>query len=272
MAVFRDYGLPPWTPHDRLVLCVSYSGDTEETLACFEAAEAIGTGRVVAATGGALAEAARAADVPVIGIPAGMQPRAAVGYMVVIALEVAALADVAPGLRAELDSTAAHLEPAREGLAARSAEIADAIGDAIPVIYGCDLTDPVAYRWKTQVNENAKWPAFSHELPELDHNEIVGWQGLDPASDDSPALSGVFLTDRDQHPRVRERFELTAKLIAPHAAGVHSIETEGETRTERLLYAVMLGDLLSLELAVRRGVDPTPVVVIENLKEELGDT
>lgn len=265
-AVFRDYGLPPWTPPDRVVLCVSYSGDTEETLACFDAAEAIGTRRIVATTGGRLAEAARAADVPVIGIPAGMQPRAAVGYMVVIATELAALAGVSPGLRAELDSTAAHLEPARDGLAARSAAIAAAIGDAIPVVYGCDLTAPVAYRWKTQVNENAKRHAFSHSLPELDHNELVGWSG-----DGAPArFAAIFLTDRDQHPRERERVTLTAKLIEPAAHAVLEVETEGETRIERLLWAVLLGDLVSLQLAAAAGVDPGPVEVIEQLKDELG--
>jgi glucose/mannose-6-phosphate isomerase len=272
LLTVRGYELPAWVAADCTVLCSSYSGDTEETLACFEAATALGARRVVATTGGALAEAARGDGVPVVGLPAGLQPREAVGYMFAIATEVAALSGVGPGIRTEIDSSAAHLEAARDGVVEAAAELAAAVEGTIPSIYGSDLTAPVAYRWKTQVNENAKWPAFSHELPELDHNEIVGWQGLDPSSDDSPALSGVFLTDRDQHPRVRERFELTAKLIAPHAAGVHSIETEGETRTERLLYAVMLGDLVSLELAVRRGVDPTPVVVIESLKEELGDT
>jgi glucose/mannose-6-phosphate isomerase len=268
----RSYELPSYTLPDRAVLCSSYSGDTEETIACYEAAEALGARRIVATTGGELAAAARRDGVPVIGLPAGLQPRAAVGYLFTVAAEVAALVGAAPGIRTEIDSSAAHLEAARDGLAERAAELAPALAGTIPAFYGSDLTTPVAYRWKTQVNENAKWPAFSHELPELDHNEIVGWQGLDPASGDSPALSAVFLTDRDQHPRVRERFELTAKLIASHAAEVRSIETEGETRTERLLYAVMLGDLLSLELAAHRGVDPTPVAVIESLKDELGDS
>jgi glucose/mannose-6-phosphate isomerase len=266
LQTFREYVVPPWTPHDRAILCMSYSGDTEETLACFAAAEAVGARRIAATTGGALAEQARKADVPVIGLPSGLQPRAAVGYMFAIACEVAALVGAAEGVRTEIDSSAAHLEAARDALLARSAEIADALFGAIPLVYGCDLTVPVAYRWKTQINENAKQHAFAHQLPEADHNEIVGWE----SGDGSPRFAAVFLEDRDQHPRERERAELTARLIADHAAAVVRVETEGETRVERLLWAVMLGDLVSLHLAALRGVDPTPVEVIEWLKDELG--
>ncbi len=134
------------------------------------------------------------------------------------------------------------------------------------MIYGADLTTPVAVRWKTQINENAKLPAFASSLPEADHNEIVGWEG----ARESGRLSAVFLEDRDQHPRVRQRIELTAKLIEPDATAVVRVETEGESRTERLLWAVMLGDLLSLQLAARRGVDPAPIEAIDRLKAELG--
>jgi glucose/mannose-6-phosphate isomerase len=115
------------------------------------------------------------------------------------------------------------------------------------------------------MNENSKLPAFSHEFPELDHNEIAGWEGAE-----SVPMSAVLLEDRDQHPRERRRFELTANLIEPRAVHVARIETEGDSRTERLLWAVMLGDLVSLHLAARRGVDPTPVEVIEKLKDALG--
>jgi glucose/mannose-6-phosphate isomerase len=265
MLAAQDYELAPWTPADYAVLCSSYSGSTEETLACFAAAEALGVRRIVATTGGPLAESARAADVPVVGIPAGLQPRAAVGYMFTIVAEVASLLGAADALRTEIDSSAAHLEHRREALVERSAAVAEDLEDSIPAIYGCDLTAPVAYRWKTQINEQSKSLALWGELPEIDHNEIVGWTGASESR-----FSAVFLEDRDQHPRQRERIELTAELIAPHAASVIRIETEGETRTERLLWAVMLGDLVSLQLAARRGVDPGTVEVIERLKDRLG--
>jgi glucose/mannose-6-phosphate isomerase len=165
----------------------------------------------------------------------------------------------------EIDSSAAHLEAAKPTLLTKAAEIADAIGPSTPLVYGCGLTIPVAYRWKCQINENSKLPCFSHQIPEMDHNEIVGWEG---GSDG--AYSAIMLEDLDQHPRERQRFELTAELVEAKAGSVVRIETEGETRTERLLWAVMLGDLLSLELAARRGADPTPVTVIESLKDRLG--
>lgn len=265
LDVVRAYGVPPWTSPERAIFCSSYSGDTEETIGCYAAAEAVGAQRVVATTGGKLAELARADGVPVIGMPAGLQPRAAVGYTFAIAAEVAALVGAAPAIRTEIDSSAAHLEAATDSLLELAADLAGRIGGSVPLIYGCDLTAKVAYRWKCQINENAKLPAFDHHLPEMDHNEIVGWAGGPAAT-----YSAIFLEDSDQHPRERQRFELTAELIAERAHDVIRLETEGETRTERLLWAVMLGDLLSLELAAREGVDPTPVAVIEDLKDRLG--
>jgi glucose/mannose-6-phosphate isomerase len=266
MLIFRDYELPPWTAPDRAILCSSYSGNTEETLACFAAAEAIGAIRYVATTGGALAEAARASSVPVVGFPGGLQPRHAVGYGFTVASEIAALIGAAPAIRTEIDTAAAFLDDRREALVERAAKIAERIAGSVPTIYGCDLTVPVAYRWKTQINENAKQHAFDHQLPELDHNELVGWA----ENGDLPQFSAVVLMDRDQHPRQRQRAELTAQLIEPSARAVVVVETEGETRVARLLWSVMLGDLVSLHLAAHNGVDPAPVEVIDRLKDELG--
>jgi len=147
----------------------------------------------------------------------------------------------------------------------RASVIADVVGDSFPVIYGADLTAPVAYRWKTQINENAKQPAFAAELPEADHNEIVGWEG----APDLGRFLAIFLEDADQHPRVRRRIELTADLIEPGAAGTLRVESRGAAPLDRLLSLVLLGDLASIYLAVLRGLDPTPVTVIERLKVEL---
>ncbi len=266
VLVARGYEFPPWVPAGSAVLCSSYSGDTEETLACYSAAEALGAQRLVATTGGELAEVARRDGVPVIGLPAGLQPRAAVGYMFSVAAELVALALAGPRIHTEIDAAASHLGATREAAESHAAELAGAIGDAAVVIYGTDLTGPVAYRWKCQVNENAKRPAFSAVLPEADHNELEGWTGAGEGR-----FAAIFLEDRDQHPRERKRIELTAKAIEPHAASVARLETEGETRTERVLHAVMLGDLLSLELAKSGGVDPMPVEAIERFKTELGD-
>ena len=263
LLTVRGYELPSWLTPEWTVLCSSYSGDTEETLACFAAAEALDARRLVASTGGALVDEAREAGVPVIGLPGILPaPRAAVAYMLVCAAEVAALAGIAPRVHTEIDAAAAFLAERAGDLRSRAAEIAEWIGGSVPVVCGADLTAPIARRWKTQINENAKLPAFFSELPEADHNEICGWTG--------DSLSAVLLEDSDQHPRERRRFELTGEAIAEAGAEVVWIETEGETRTARLLWATMLGDLVSLELADARGVDPLPVEAIEGFKAALG--
>jgi glucose/mannose-6-phosphate isomerase len=267
----RAYGLPPWTTPDTTVLCASYSGDTEETLACYEAAGVIGARRVAVTSGGKLAELARADKVPVVPVAGGFQPRAAVAYMTVAALQVAALCGVGPGMNSELDVAADHLEElviewgpegAPDGLAKT---LARQLHGTVPVIAGAGLTTPIAYRWKTQVNENAKMPAYALELPELDHNEIVGWG----SASEFGRFSAVFLDDCDMHPRVKERIDLTARLIAPGAAGVHRIESRGQTTVERVFSLVLLGDLVSVYIAALRGVDPEKVEVLVRLKDEL---
>jgi glucose/mannose-6-phosphate isomerase len=271
IVIARGYGLPPWTAPDSTVLCSSYSGNTEETLAAFEAAGALGARRIVATTGGKLAASAREAGVPVIPLPGGFQPRAAVGYSLVVALEVAGLAGVGEGLHSEIDVAAARTEELAASWGPGGPhedfpkELARALHGTIPQIAGSGLTSPIAYRWKCQINENAKMPAFAHELPELDHNEIVGWQGASELG----RFSAVFLDDSDLHPRIRQRIELTRGLIAAEAAATFRIESVGGTATERLLSLVLLGDLVSLYLAVLRGVDPAPVALIDRLKNAL---
>lgn len=266
MLTVRGYELPSWATPDWTVLCSSYSGGTEETLACFAAAEALGARRLVAGTGGPLVDGAREAGVPVVGLPGIFQPRVAVAYMFTIAVEVAALVGVGPLIHTEIDVAAAFLSEQADDLSKRAAAIAAQLDAKPTVIYGADLTAPVARRWKTQINENAKLPAYYSELPEADHNELCGWAGAE--GEGAPAA--VFLEDADQHPRIRRRFELTADSIASHAAAVVRVEAVGETRVERLLWALMLGDLVSLEIAAQRGVDPVPVEAIEGFKEAMG--
>jgi glucose/mannose-6-phosphate isomerase len=266
LLTVRGYELPSWATPEWTVLCSSYSGETEETLACYAAAEALGARRIVATTGGALADAARAAGVPVVGLPGILPaPRAAVAYMLACAAEAAALTGAAPRIHTEIDAAAAFLAERSEDLCIRAAAIAARLEGTLPVVCGADLTAPVARRWKTQVNENAKLAAFFSELPEADHNELCGWPGAAGA-----ALCAVLIEDADQHPRERRRFELTAAAIEAAGARVVRLETAGETRLERLLWAVMLGDLVSLALAEARGVDPAPVEAIESLKAALG--
>ena len=267
----RAYGLPAWTTPETTVLCASYSGGTEETLACYEAAGALGAKRVAVTSGGKLAEMARADGVPVIPVAGGFQPRAAVAYMTVAALEVARLCGAGPRMGAEIDVAADHLEQLVVEWGAQSAEdseaktLARALHDSVPVIAGAGLTAPIAYRWKTQFNENAKVPAFMHELPELCHNEVVGWTDATSLG----RFAAIFLDDSDTHPRIKERIAITRELIGDSATGTHVVQSRGDTAVQRVLSLVLLGDLVSLYVAVLRGTDPTPVDVLVTLKERL---
>jgi glucose/mannose-6-phosphate isomerase len=267
----RDYGLYPWATSDSLVLCASYTGDTEEALACFEIATIAEAPRVVVTTGGQLAEAARGEDVPVVGVPSGMQPRAAVIYMTIAALECAALCGASQPIHSEIDGVAPLLTELAEEWGPDSPEDSDAkriathLHGRLPVVHGTGPTAGPARRWKTQLNENAQVGALLSILPEANHNEICGW---DRTAELVP-LAGVFLEDADQHPRMARRIELTAHAFERAGADCMRISSRGETRLQRVLSLVLLGDLVSVYVAALNGVDPTPVEAIERFKAEL---
>jgi len=268
----RAYGLPPWTTPDTTVLCASYSGETEETLACFEAAGALGARRVVVTTGGTLAEQARGEGVPVIPVAGGLRSATAAGYMVVAALETAAACGAGPRLTSELDVAAEHLEElviewgpegAEDGLLKR---LARALEGTVPMIAGAGVASTIAHRWKAQLNRQARVPAWACELPDADHSEVAGWEDAESFG----RFSAVFLDDCDTHPRVQSRIAMTRSVIAARAAGTHVVSSRGTTAVERALSLVLAGDLLSLYLAALRGVDPAGESDVDRLKVELG--
>lgn len=267
----QDYAPEPWVGPGSLVLCSSYSGETEEVLSCFEAAGAAGARRVVLTTGGRLAAAAREEGVPVIGVPAGFQPRAAVIYMTVAVLECAALCGAVAPLREEIEGAAGLLGDLVAEWGPDSPHDSEAkalamrLNGALPVVYGSQPTVAAAMRWKTQINENAKLPAFWSALPEADHNELCGYEG---AAGLAP-LYPVFLEEPAQHRRIRDRVELTAEVAAEGAAGIARVSARGESAAERVLSLVLLGDLVSLYLAVLGGKDPTPVEALDRFKAQL---
>ena len=262
--VTRAYGLPPWTTPDTMVLCASYSGDTEETLACYESAGALGAKRTVVTTGGRLAEMARADGVPVIPLPGGFQPRAAVAYMIVAALEVAALCGAGPRLTSEIDVAASHTEQlvaewgpdAPEDSLAK--ELARGLHGTTPVIAGAGLTTPIAYRWKTQINENAKQPASPTNCPSSTTTRSSAGRERRTLG----RFSAVFLDDSDAHPRVKARMDADRAADRRQRRGeLPAGDARCRRAIERVISLVLLGDLVSIYLAALRGVDPGPVKV-----------
>jgi glucose/mannose-6-phosphate isomerase len=271
LAVADGYALPGWAGPDTLVLCSSYSGGTEETLAAYDDAGERGAQRLVATTGGELAARARRDGVRIIPVPGGFQPRAAVGYSLVAALTAAELAGAAPALRDEVEAAATLAEKLAAEWGPGGPEdgeakaLAKRLHGTVPVIAGAELAAPAAYRWKCQVNENAGVPAFSSAMPELCHNEVVGW----PAAPELGRFSAVFLDDAGAHPRNVLRTDLVAAQVADWADVVERVTPRGESATERLVSLVLLGDLVSLYLAVLRGKDPVAIEPIAALKAAL---
>lgn len=260
----RGYALEPWLGADTLVLCASYSGSTEETLASFEGAGQAGARRVALTTGGPLAEHARAEGVPVIGVPSGMQPRAAVVYMAVAALECAAAAGVVDSLRDEIEGAAPVLAALGEDPEPRA--VAGALAGRLAVVHGAEATAAVARRWKTQLNENAKVAAFASELPEANHNEIEGWAwGVRHAP-----LAAVFLEAPSLHPRNSRRIGLAAEQLGEQGVPVTRVQAHGESAVAQVLSLVAFGDLVSVYVAELAGTDPGPVEAIESFKARLG--
>ena len=207
-----------------------------------------------------------------IPLPGGFQSRAAVGYSLVVALEVAALCGAGESMRAEVDVAAEHaarlaavVGPRRRARSSLAKSLARGLHGTIPQIAGAALTAPVAYRWKTQINENAKAPAFAAELPELDHNELVGWDG---ASELGP-FSAVFLDDSDLHPRVRQRDRADPRADRQPRRRDLPDRVDRPDAAAAAVSLVLLGDLVSLYLAALRGVDPGPVTVVDSLRSAL---
>ncbi|MEZ5124667.1 MAG: bifunctional phosphoglucose/phosphomannose isomerase [Thermoleophilia bacterium] len=284
-TVVRGYALPSWIGPDALVILASYSGDTEETLACAETAVARGCVPVCVASGGRLAAFAAAHDLPLVSIAGGGQPRASLGKLAAPLLAALEAAGLCASQATNLDETVALL---RRGIVEHGPDSDDGPLAAAPdpelpprapakglarlaygrqvVVYGAGSTVAAARRWKGQINENAKAPAFANELPELDHNEIMGWTSL-------PALArgtlAVFLNDGELDRRLLLRAELTAAVLAEREVGVEHVWAHGATRLARLFSLVQLGDYVSYYLALLYGVDPTPVAAIQDFKAKL---
>jgi glucose/mannose-6-phosphate isomerase len=273
VTVVRTPELPEHCGPHALVLVSSYSGDTSETLALFE--EAIRRGcRVIAVTaGGELERRAGEVGVAIVRLPGGFMPRAAFGFLTLGSLGSLEAVGLVPVLAQDLDEAVREMERDLEACGPEvptSANPAKAlalrIGERVPVIWGAEgIAAVAASRWKTEFNENAKVPAFSASLPELDHNEVVGWsegRGAD--------FVLVALRHHGEHPDVAARFPLSIEIARASGLEVDEVVAGGRSALARLLRLVVRGDLVSTYLGIARGVDPTPIEAIARLKRALG--
>ncbi len=264
VVVGKDYELPAFVGPSTLVFAASFSGNTEETLAA--AAEALERGaRVVAITGGG-----RLADLvsTVVPVPRDIpHPRAAIGAMTVAPLVVLEAMGLLPGARAQIAAAVRQLEARRQRLEPALA-VARRIGRTIPLFYGGGLLGrAAALRWKCQVNENPKSPAFASAHPELCHNELTGWGQMGDVT--RQLLTVVDLRHDFEHPQVGRRFELVDEILDEVVADVVEVRAAGDGPLAQLFDLVLQGDVVALELAAREGIDPGPIPVLEDLKQAL---
>jgi glucose/mannose-6-phosphate isomerase len=275
LVVSRDYELPQFVDASSLVFACSYSGNTEETISCYQQARRVKAPIVCITSGGQLEAMAAKDSVPVIRIPGGLPPRAALGYSLMTLLAALEAMGIIPPMTESVQEALTLLADLRKEYGVSNPEtrnaaktIAHSLKGKLVVIYGSNgITDAVAYRWRSQIEENGKNLASHHQLPEMNHNELVGWQH--PAEVLQRA-GVVFLRDKGDHPQVQRRFELTREVIAAKAGAVHEVWSKGDSLLARVLSVIYLGDFISLYLAYLNNADPTPVQVIESFKTKLG--
>lgn len=276
MTVNRHYTLPAFVGRGTLVLVSSYSGNTEETNAAHRAALRRGARIVCISSGGTTARLAQRHKSPLIRIPGGLPPRGALGYSFFpLLLALTRMGFVASRAR-EITETVTLLRAQAKAFSDPGSEenpalaIAGMLDRRIGILYAAaDLLEPVATRWRGQLEENSKSLAFSNTLPEMNHNEIVGWQ---VPTDAMKEMQVIFLRDAEDHPRVQTRIDVTRSLLLPSTGRITEVWSQGVGRLARMFSLVQLGDWVSLYLAVAHGVDPTPVDAIDRLKRALADT
>ena len=273
--IIRGYDLPGYVNEHTLVVASSYSGNTEETLSALQQAQEKQAQLAIIASGGVLIDVAREKDVAYVQLPSGVQPRMAMLYSlrgVLSLLENFGIIDEV--LNTEVESLAGWLEaesarwiptvPLAENYAKQLAH--EAVGKT-PIFYGGAVTAPLAYKWKISWNETAKNTAWWNEYSEFNHNEFMGW-----ASHPIEKPFVIFdLLSSFERPRILQRFELSDKLLSGKRPAAKAIHLKGDTLLAQLLWGAILADFASTYTAILNGVDPTPVVLIEKLKQELAE-
>ena len=267
MVVHRGYGLPEWAADSGAsVIAVSYSGNTEEVLSGVDAAISEGLSIAAVASGGRLSEIAGDRGLPYAEVPGGLQPRVGVGYQTAaVAATLAAagqISDVESALNEAADTVDELLGGGEGGAFVLGRDIAEGLANRTAVIYGGrGVGSTAAYRWKTQINENAKAPAFSGTVPEMNHNELEGWR---------PEVSGgfglVYLRDSEDHPAVVRRLDLSGTVLSGSVHRAGEVRSAGIGSLARFFSLAVVGDVSSVFMAEGAGIDPTPVETLEEFK------
>ena len=273
--VNREYDLPKWTNKNTLVLSQSYSGNTEETLSTFKHAYQKRSNIIGISSGGKLQEMCGSREVSHIKLPSNIQPRAAIAYILISSIlslrktgllkndidsEIQETLDILNDLKNRIKKDV----PEKDNIAK---QMAKKILDTFPHIYGWGFYSPIARRWHNQFNENSKILSRYGEVPECNHNDIIGWS-MDPEI----AKKSTCILFRDKECEsiyMSTRLNFMKRLFDDVAANTIEIPVEGKRRLAKIMYAMYLGDYVSNYLAILRNVDPTPIEAIDLLKNEI---
>jgi glucose/mannose-6-phosphate isomerase len=272
IEVSRAYSLPTYANERSLVLVMSYSGETEESLSSFLDAKKRNSMIFCVSSGGSLLEFAEKLNVPYLRVPLGMPPRAALPYMFVPLLKALEKSGVISGVSGELleairllASVAGENAPEKPVKDNFAKMLASGISGSIPVVYGFGIYRSVAQRFKQQFNENSKVPSKWEFFSELNHNEIVSWENKGKLPE---CFSTIFIRDKAEYDVIRSRIE-TTKTLLPSGSKMFEVWSQGKCELARMLSTVCIGDFTSVYLAVLCGTDPTPVETITLLKEKM---
>ncbi len=270
--VNRNYFLPNFVDQSSLVIVSSFSGNTEESLSCYEDAKVKGAYIVCIASGGKLAQQANQDSIPFITIPGGTPPRTALGYLSIPLLVLLSRSGFAKVASDDFDETEKLLEQ-KSGLYAPEARdnialnLASQLKNKIPILYSsADFLSIIGMRWKGQFSENAKVLAFCNVFPELNHNEIMGWERLPNMLTN---FQIIYFRDQADYKRNQKRMRVTQRILEKVTSPIIELSTEGISRMARLFSLIYLGDWVSFYLAVINGIDPTPIEKIQILKRRL---
>lgn len=274
IEIVRNYTLPAYVNSNTLVIAGSYSGHTEETLSCYQQAKTQGAQIVAITTGGRLAELCRQDQTPCLLIPGGYAPRAALGYSFIPLLLffeqwglVSPQTDAIQDMHLTLKNCIEQYKFDSPFDANPAKQLAAALQNVIPVIYaGQDAFEPIPARWRAQFNENTKSFAHNFVVPEMNHNEILGWSHPTQALE---KLQPIFLIDRGYHKQTAKRFQIMKAIFESASKHVIEISSQGESLLARMMSLISLGDFTSIYLAYLYRQDPTPIPAIDRLKEEL---
>jgi len=266
ITVVRDYLLPSSIKKEDLLICVSYSGNTEEALSVFKSALEKGINIAIITSGGEIHRRALKEQIPTVVVPAGLAPRSALPYLLISLLKVLEKAEVLPLQDRAILEASKFLSARKKIYDTKAKRLAKKLIGKIPIIFSSvGTTEACGYRLKCQFNENSKATAHLCVFPELDHNEIVNLARLESAA----SLFLLILKDEEDHERIKKRIKITKELIGKSIKESAEIRSEGEGRLCRMLSLVYFGDLVTYHLALAKKVDPREVYVIEKLKEAL---